>query len=222
MDTHKLHIATNTYNVDTEHFVKEYNYKGAKEDYEKFKNRVKSEQDITESVEDVEYEILEQPKIPEKYIRYLTPCSLDNIKTFSLVTVSTAKFAKDTFKELCEHNEFAFDIPNHSCLRYAKIKTEYIFDESFDFSDSTYPSTVAKAIENLERIENRIVDKVLTYILKTTQVKQKNVGDVIVFLEKLNDQISKLDIKTKAIDDRRYIKNNIQTFLTDFKNFYKE
>ena len=213
---------TNVYNDDIEDFVKEYNYKGAKEDYEKFKNRLKSEQEVTESVEDVEYEILEQPKIPEKYIRHLTPCQLDNIKTFSLVMVSTIQFARDTFKNLCEKNGFTFDIPNHSCLRYAKIKTEYIFDESFDFSDSTYPSTVVKAIENLERIEEKINDKVRTYILKTTPLLQKNVGDVIKLLEKVSFDVSRLDVKTKAIDERNWITKHIQTFLTDFKNFYKE
>jgi hypothetical protein len=208
------------YDDDSECELKEYCYKGASEDYEKFKDRIKSEWVTTETNEDVEYEIIEAPKIPEKFLNFITPCEMDGIETFSLIRSRRPEFAKSVFASECKKFGVSYDIPNHSGLRFAKIEGDYVFDESFDIKSSSYPQKLEEAITDLNRIELNILEKVKIYSLKKTAVKEKNVYDVINFLEKLRGEINSLSVKKDSSLDKGLIFKRTTEFLNDFKRTY--
>lgn len=208
------------YDDDQECHIKEYLYKGALEDYEKFKERIKVEWENLVSSEDVEYVIIDAPKIPEKYLEYITPCDLDGIETFGLIRCDRSKFAKYVFRTQCAKYGFSFDIPTHSVLRFAKIEAEYVFDDSFEYKNSSYPQPLDKAIEELEKIERDVSEQVKIYSLKKTAVQEKSVSDVIKFAESVYRKVSGLSVMKVSGSDKSILLRDIGKFLKDFKATY--
>lgn len=181
---------------------REFLYPGARDEYNAFCKRITRtiEQNVVYSA--LEYTIIEAPKIPSEYFKYLLSCNYDSIESFDLVRFKKASFCVDYFAKRCAELGLKSSVPDHSGIRFAKIDDEYIFSDKFKFEDPIWPRKIEDCIKEIESLKASIEERIDIYLSKKMKLDSKSVRDVVIALESMYDTISTIEVKKSHHDDR--------------------
>lgn len=111
---------------------------------------------------------------------------------------------EDELYRICEEKGWAYDVPAHSGLRYAKVCDKYVFRE-----DTLFVKGEARVFASLEEAKayekecRHIVRKEVLAKMADWPINQPLLGEVITKLESIETKAQSLNVYTKSQSDKR-------------------
>jgi len=129
------------------------------------------------------------------------------------------------FKDICKSrgiDDSRIDIPSHSGLRYVQIDGKHIsgMAEFESTSNREIITTYKECVTKMNSIKTNLTELINFHFAKQSQkvLDESTVGSLLTQLVKLQDAVSKLDVKVKDESSQRFISQRIG----DLVRVYKE